>query len=53
VPTDNEKFRSATGFAFSRVIDSLTRVRWLSFRLAETLALDEGDCAVLVLVFEG
>jgi hypothetical protein len=47
VPTDSEKFTLVTGFAFKRVIDSLIRVRWLSFRLAETLTLDE-DCWVVL-----
>jgi hypothetical protein len=50
VPTDSEKLTLVTGLAFSRVIDSTTRVRWVSLRLAEmlTLVVDEGDCAVLV-----
>jgi len=53
VPTDNEKFTLFTGAAFSLAIDALTRVRWLSLRLAETLTLDERDCAVLVWLFDG
>jgi hypothetical protein len=39
-----------TGFAFKRVIDSMTRARWLSFRLAETLTLEDDGCAVLARV---
>jgi hypothetical protein len=53
VPTDNEKLRLFTGATFSLAIDSLTRVRWLSLRLAETPTLDELDCAVLVGLFDG
>jgi hypothetical protein len=53
VPTDNEKLTLFTGATFSLAIDSLTRVRWLSLRLAETLTLDEGDCAVFVWLFDG
>jgi len=48
VPTDSEKFTLFNGATFSLAIDSLTRVRWLSSRLAETLTLDELDCAVFV-----
>jgi hypothetical protein len=53
VPTDNEKLTLFNGATFSLAIDSLTRVRWLSLRLAETLTLDEPDCAVLDWVFDG
>jgi hypothetical protein len=53
VPTDNEKLALFIGATFSLAIDSLTRVRWLSLRLAETLTLDEGDCAVFVWLFDG
>src|SRR6267378_8460143 len=53
VPTDSEKFTLVTGFAFKRVIDSLIRVRWLSFRLAETLTLEEGCWVVLACLFAG
>src|SRR5437588_12561168 len=53
VPTDSEKFALVRGLAFERVIDSLIRVRWLSFRLAETLALEEDGCAVLAWLFAG
>jgi hypothetical protein len=53
VPTDNEKLTLFTGAAFSLAIDALTRVRWLSLRLAETLTLDDRDCAVLVWLFDG
>jgi hypothetical protein len=53
VPTDKEKLTLFTAGAFSLVIDSLTRVRWLSLRLAEMLRLVEGDCAVLVWLFYG
>jgi hypothetical protein len=53
VPTDNEKLTLFTGATFSLAIDSPTRVRWLLLRLAETLTLDERDCAVLVWLFDG
>jgi hypothetical protein len=53
VPTDNEKLTLFTGATFSLAIDSLTRVRWLLLRLAETLTLDARDCAVLVWLFDG
>ena len=53
VPTDNEKLTLFTGATFSLATDSLTRARWLSLRLAETLTLDERDCAVLVWLFDG
>jgi hypothetical protein len=53
VPTDNEKLTLLTGATFSLEIDSLTRVRWPSLRLAETLTLDERDCAVLAWLFAG
>jgi hypothetical protein len=42
-----------TGFAFKRVIDSMTRARWLSFRLAETLTLEDDGCAVLAWLVAG
>ena len=47
MPTDSEKLTLVTGLAFKRVIDSLIRVRWLSFRLAEMLTLEE-DCWVVL-----
>ena len=53
VPTDNEKWTLFIGATFSLAIDSLTRVRWVSLREAETLTLDEFDCAVLDWVFDG
>jgi hypothetical protein len=53
VPTDNEKLTLFNGATFSRAIDSLTRMRWVSLRLAETLTLDELDCAVLVWLVDG
>jgi hypothetical protein len=53
VPTDNEKLTLLSGATFSLAIDSLTRVRWLSLRLAEALTLDEPVCAVFVCVFDG
>jgi hypothetical protein len=53
VPTDHEKLTLFTGATFSLATDSLTRARWLSLRLAETLTLDERDCAVLVWLFDG
>jgi hypothetical protein len=34
-------------------IDSVTRVRWLSLRLAETLTFDDSDCAVFVWLLDG
>ncbi len=52
MPTDNEKLTLFMGATFSLAIDSLTRVRWVSFREAETLTLDEFDCAVLDWVFD-
>jgi len=52
VPTDNEKLTLFMGATFSLAIDSLTRVRWVSLREAETLTLDEFDCAVLDWVFD-
>jgi hypothetical protein len=52
-PTDNEKLTLFAGATFSLAIDSLTRVRWLLLRLAETLTLDERDCAVFVWLFDG
>jgi hypothetical protein len=41
------------GATFNLAIDSLTRVRWVSLRKAETPTLDEPDCAVLDWVFGG
>jgi hypothetical protein len=41
------------GLEFSLVIDSVTRVRWRSSRLAEMLTLHERDCAVLVWLLDG
>jgi hypothetical protein len=53
VPTESEKLTLVTGFAFKRVIDSMTRARWLSFRLAETLTLEDDGCAVLAWLVAG
>jgi hypothetical protein len=53
VPTDNEKLTLLIGATFSLANDSLTRVRWVSLRLAETLTLVELDCAVPVWLFDG
>jgi len=53
VPTDNEKLTLLIGATFSFEIDVLMRVRWVSLRLADTLALDELDCAVLDCAFDG
>ena len=53
MPTDNEKLTLFSGATFNLAIDSLTRVRWPSLRLAETLTLDELDCAALVWLFDG
>src|SRR5260370_7733408 len=53
VPTDNEKLTLFMGATFSLAIDSVTRVRWVSLREAETLTLDEPDWAVLLWVFYG
>jgi hypothetical protein len=53
VPTDSEKFTLVTGLAFNLLIDTLTRVRSLSFRLADTLMFDDRDCAVSVWLFDG
>jgi hypothetical protein len=53
VPTDNEKLTLFTGATLRRANDSVTRVRWVSLREAETWTLVEGDCAVLVGLFDG
>jgi hypothetical protein len=53
VPTDSEKFTLVTGFAFKRVIESLNGVRWLSFRLAETLTLEGDSWVVLAWLLAG
>jgi hypothetical protein len=53
VPTDNEKLTLFIGATFSFEIDSVTRTRWLSLRLADTLTLEEGDCAVFVWLLDG
>jgi hypothetical protein len=45
VPTESEKLTLLIGRTFSRVIDSVTRVRCWSLMLIEALTFADEDCA--------
>jgi hypothetical protein len=53
VPTESEKLTLLIGCTFSRVIDSVTRVRCWSLMLFEALTFADEDCAGFPGGFEG